>query len=224
MYNCFVVNQLRNQKGNKFMSKTINQSIINKSRPILTKYGSMVGTQLLTVKCVNIDNKYYDIKNSMDMSGTLLPIRPVQRYKIVRIDITGVELAIDADGTPSIIINRGRVDEQGKPMEILCPLADPQFNTEPNTDNIAKALENQKNGAAPLYFRNIEMLTEAVNRLNKRELDRVNALIESLKGQANSLTTTIRRDSDYVREYRQQLGEIDGDVKTSVHIIKTDND
>lgn len=206
------------------MSKNINPSIVNKSRIILGEYGAMLGRQLLTVRCVNIDNKYYDTKNNSEMSGVILPARPIQRYKIVRTNITGVELAIDADGTPSIIINRGQIDEQGKATEIVCPLAKPQFNVEPNTENIAKALENQKNGIAPLYFNNIEMLTEAVNRLNKRELERVNTLIESLKGQAQSLSNTIKRDTEYVREYRQQLGEVDNDTKRTIVVVTDEND
>lgn len=204
------------------MTNKINPTIVNKSRVILGKYGSMYGKQLLTVKRVNIDNKYYDKKNSTEMTGIILPMRPIQRYKIVRCNITSMELTVDADNTPSITINRGQTDDQGHSIEIICPLADPMFDNEPTTENIAKALENQESGREPMYFKNPEMLTEAVNRLNKRELDRVNALIESLKGQANSLSTTIKRDTEYVREYRQQLGEVDSGSKKTVVVIDHD--
>jgi hypothetical protein len=207
------------------MSNEININIVNKSRTVLAKFGEMFGKQLLTVKKVNIDPKYYEKKSGMPDNGIILPIRPITRYKIVRINITKLDLAVDSDKVPCIILNGGTVDAQGNSLEVTCPLREPQFNIEPSVENITRAIENQEKGGEVIYFKSPEKLTEAVNRLNKRELERVRQLIDDLNGQATSLDRTIKSDTEYVREYRKQLGETDtaqNGVEVNVHIENKD--
>lgn len=188
----------------------INVKIQEKSRKVVAAYGAVFGKQLLTVRQVNVDNKYFEKKADAETTGILITNRPVKRYKIQRIDITSIRLRKDIDNSLSIVINEGLKDESGNSIEIVRPIEMPRFNVEPTTENIQKAIESSVNGIGePLYFNNVEKLTEAVNRANKNEILRVKNLIENLNGAVSCLEQTIEKDIKRAIEYRKSLGEND---------------
>lgn len=188
----------------------INVKIQEKSRKVVAAYGAVFGKQLLTVRQVNVDNKYFEKKADAETTGILITNRPVKRYKIQRIDITSIRLRKDIDNSLSIVINEGLKDESGNSIEIVRPIEMPRFNVEPTTENIQKAIESSVNGIGePLYFNNVEKLTEAVNRANKNEILRVKNLIENLNGAVSCLEQTIDKDTKRAIEYRKSLGEND---------------
>lgn len=199
--------------------KQIDIKITAKSRPILAEYGKMYGHELYTVTKTNIDRKYHTRMADADMNSALLPHRATVRYKIIRIDVLSLQAIVDADGTPAIVINGGMKNQNGDSIEIIRSLEMPRFNIEPTTENISKAIESSVNGGEVLYFNNPEKLTEAVNRLNKREEARIATLIEELTGQQKLLNKTIANDTEAVAEYRRQLGQIDkSDSTVKVHV------
>lgn len=199
--------------------KQIDIKITAKSRPILAEYGKMYGHELYTVTKTNIDRKYHTRMQEADINGVLLTHRATVRYKIIRIDILSLQAIIDADGTPAIVINGGMKNQNGDSIEIIRSLEMPRFNIEPTTENISKAIESSVNGGEVLYFSNPEKLTEAINRLNKREEARIAALIEELTGQQKLLNKTIANDTEAVAEYRRQLGQVDKpDTTVKVHV------
>lgn len=199
--------------------KQIDIKITAKSRPILAEYGKMYGHELYTVTKTNVDRKYHTRMQEADINGVLLTHRATVRYKIIRIDILSLQAIIDADGTPAIVINGGMKNQNGDSIEIIRSLEMPRFNIEPTTENISKAIESSVNGGEVLYFSNPEKLTEAINRLNKREEARIAALIEELTGQQKLLNKTIANDTEAVAEYRRQLGQVDKpDTTVKVHV------
>lgn len=199
--------------------KQIDIKITAKSRPILAEYGKMYGHELYTVTKTNVDRKYHTRMQEADINGVLLTHRATVRYKIIRIDILSLQAIIDADGTPAIVINGGMKNQNGDSIEIIRSLEMPRFNIEPTTENISKAIESSVNGGEVLYFSNPEKLTEAINRLNKREEARIAVLIEELTGQQKLLNKTIANDTEAVAEYRRQLGQVDKpDTTVKVHV------
>lgn len=189
----------------------VNVKIQEKSRKVIAAYGEVFGKQLLTVRRVNIDNKYCQKKENSKDTGILVPHRPICRYKIQRIDITSLRLRKDVDGTLTIVINEGMKDDNGRLMEIIRPIEMPRFNVEPTVDNIQKAIDATSNGTGePLYFSEIDKLTEVVNRANKNELIRAQALIEDVKGAIRCLEQTIEKDTKYAADYKRSLGNCDG--------------
>lgn len=198
----------------------INVKIQEKSRKVIAAYGTVFGKQLLTVRQVNIDNKYFEKRNNANETGIIVPHRPIHRYKIQRIDITSLRVRKDIDGTLAIVINESLKDEKGNSIEIIRPIEMPRFNVEPTTENIQKAIEAQVNGVGePLYFNNVDKLTEAVNRANKNEMIRAKALIDDIEGAVRCLEHTIEKDTKYAMEYKKSLGENE-DVE--VHVTVTE--
>lgn len=197
----------------------VNVRIQEKSRKVIAAYGTVFGKQLLTVRRVNIDNKYFDKRNNAEETGIILPHRPLRRIKIQRVDITSLRLRKDIDGTLTIVINESLKDEAGNSLEIIRPIEMPKFNVEPTTENILKAIEANVNGVGePLYFNNVDKLTEAVNRANKNELIRAKALIDDIEGAINCLEHTIEKDTKYAVEYKKSLGE---NEDSTLHIKTT---
>lgn len=189
----------------------VNVKIQEKSRKVIAAYGEVFGKQLLTVRRVNIDNKYCQKKESSKETGILVTHRPICRYKIQRIDITSLRLRKDVDGTLTIVINEGMKDDNGRLMEIIRPIEMPKFNVEPTVENIQKAIDATANGSGePLYFSEIDKLTEVVNRANKNELIRAQAHIEDVKGAIRCLEQTIEKDTKYALDYKRSLGKCDG--------------
>lgn len=204
------------------MQTNINISISPKGRKVVMAYGPMFGKQLFTVSCVNVDPKYNERKESIVDTGALLPIRPVHRYKIRKIDVMSLEYAQDIDNTPMIILNKGIKDSCGQLIEATFPLEMPKFDIEPTQENIKRAIENAALNGEPIYFKNLEKLTDVVNRLNKNEKARVDQLILDLQGQANCLAKTIANDTAYVTEYKKQCGSLDDPaLQANIHVEAT---
>ena len=200
----------------------VNVEISPKGRKVVMAYGSMFGRQLFTVSCVNVDLKFNEKRENISENGELLPIRPVHRYKIRKIDVISMEYAQDIDGTPMIILNKGLKDKAGKEIEITLPLQMPKFDIEPTNENIKLAIENIAKSGEPIYFKCLEKLTDAVNRLNKNEKARVDNLISDLQGQSLLLGKTISKDTAYVREYKKQCGVLDDPaLDATVHVETT---
>jgi len=198
----------------------VNVTLQSSSRKIVAAYGPMFGKQLHTVRRVNIDNKYNEKKADFPDTGTLIPIVPITRYKIIHVDVMSMEVVPDIEGRISIVINKGLKDSSGNSIELIRPLKMPEFDVEPTIDNIKRAISSTGSADNPIYFTNLSRLTEAVGQLNKANLTRVNQFIEELRGQANCLSNTISKDNSYVTEYRKSLGETDDD-SVNVNVTAT---
>jgi len=198
----------------------VNVKIQEKSRKVIAAYGQVFGHQLFTVRQCNVDNKYYDKKNNAADTGMLVPHRPIRRYKTQRIDVTSLRLRKDIDGTLTIVINESLKDDNGNSLEIIRPIEMPKFNVEPTTENIQKAIEANTSGSGePLYFSDINKLTEAVNRANTNEMLRAKNLLEDIEGQIRCIEQTIEKDTRYAIEYRKALGETDDvTINTTVKV------
>ena len=142
--------------------------------------------------------------------------RTPYRYKIIPIDIVGLDLDKDIDGSNVIVINKGRVDENGESVEIRCPIDSSKFTKEVSTETVSEVL-NKKDGSA-VYFANARKLVEVLNPSNNNEISRIEKLIDDL----NKVKDMIKQTRDYnvtsVNDYFKQLDKDKETVKLNVSI------
>lgn len=200
-------------------STTINISVVEQNRSNMQEFGNLFGKCIFraakTPVIIDFNQKLEMAKNSKD----LFLNRNIDRYKVQAINISSLNLGKGIDGEHEIIINEGKVDENGESIEIRCPLSNSKFTKEVTVDNISESLT--KDSSTHVYFSNANKLTDYLNQSNYKEKARVDKLCEELKKISEMLEKTSDNNEAFTKAYYNQL---DG-KKTEVRLhVNSSND
>lgn len=195
----------------------INVRVVEENRPHMVNFGSLYGHRIFKAEKVACDINFNEKLREARENNGLITNRSPFRYKVVAIDIVGLDLDKDIDGSNVVVINRGRVDAAGNSVEVRCPIDNDKFTKEATTDNIVDAL-NKPNGNT-IFFSSGKKLAEALNQSNTNEISRIEALEAVLKKEKEMIQRTIESNTDGTVSYYQQL---DGKKDTTVHVTVVD--
>lgn len=196
--------------------QSINIRVVEDNRVSIASFGKLYGHRVYKaakIPCaLDFNARLREAQENKGLTTNRTPFR----YKIIPIDITGLNLEKDIDGSNVIVINKGQVDKSGESIEIRCPMENNKFTTDVTVDNIVDALD-QKNGM-PTYFANARKLVEALNPSNKNEIARIEALIQDLSKMKEMITKTTQYNVDNVNDYFKQLDREKSQVQVNVTV------
>lgn len=196
-------------------STTINISVVEQNRSNMQEFGNLFGKCIFraakTPVIIDFNQKLEMAKNSKD----LFLNRNIDRYKVQAINISSLNLGKGIDGEHEIIINEGKVDENGESIEIRCPLSNSKFTKEVTVDNISESLT--KDSSTHVYFSNANKLTDYLNQSNYKEKARVDKLCEELKKISEMLEKTSDNNEAFTKAYYNQLDSKKTEVRLHVN-------
>lgn len=194
----------------------VNVRVVEDNRVSIATFGTLYGHRIYKATkeacCLDFNSQLRDAQENNGLTTNRTPYR----YKIVPIDITGLNLEKDIDGTNVIVINKGQVDESGESIEVRCPIDNNKFTKEVTTDNIADAI-NKKDCTAT-YFANARKLVEALNPSNKNEIARIEKLIGDLQKMRDMISQTADYNVTSVNDYYKQLDKENEQVKLNIRV------
>ena len=194
----------------------VNVRVVEDNRVTIATFGTLYGHRIYKATkeacCLDFNSQLRDAQENNGLTTNRTPYR----YKIVPIDITGLNLEKDIDGTNVIVINKGQVDESGESIEVRCPIDNNKFTKEVTTDNIADAI-NKKDCTAT-YFANARKLVEALNPSNKNEIARIEKLIGDLQKMRDMISQTADYNVTSVNDYYKQLDKENEQVKLNIRV------
>jgi len=200
------------------MEKTaINVRLVEDNRVNISMFGPLYGHRIYkAAKIACILDFNAKLRDAQENNAGLLTNRTPYRYKIIPIDIVGLDLEKDIDGSNVIVINKGRVDENGDSIEIRCPIDNSKFTKEVSVETVSDVL-NKKDSTA-VYFANARKLVEVLNPSNNNEIARIERLVDDL----NKIKDMIKQTRDYnitsVNDYFRQLDKDKEQVKINVTV------
>lgn len=199
------------------MDKTnVNVRVVEDNRVSIATFGTLYGHRIYKATkeacCLDFNSQLRDAQENNGLTTNRTPYR----YKIIPIDITGLNLEKDIDGTNVIVINKGQVDESGESIEVRCPIDNNKFTKEVTTDNITDAI-NKKDCTAT-YFANARKLVEALNPSNKNEIARIEKLIGDLQKMRDMISQTADYNVTSVNDYYKQLDKENEQVKLNIRV------
>lgn len=194
----------------------VNVRVVEDNRVSIATFGTLYGHRIYKATkeacCLDFNSQLRDAQENNGLTTNRTPYR----YKIIPIDITGLNLEKDIDGTNVIVINKGQVDESGESIEVRCPIDNNKFTKEVTTDNIADAI-NKKDCTAT-YFANARKLVEALNPSNKNEIARIEKLIGDLQKMRDMISQTADYNVTSVNDYYKQLDKENEQVKLNIRV------
>ncbi len=194
----------------------INVRLVEDNRVNISSFGSLYGKRIFKAVKLSCDLDFQKRLRDANENNGLVTNRTPLRYKIVPIDIVGLDLDKDVDGTNVIVINKGRKDEAGESIEVRCPIDNEKFTKDVTTDTVTDALN--KKDFITTYFANAKKLAEALNPANATEMNRIDALIRDLEKQRKMIQDTFDKNISGVNDYYRQLDQ----KKSEVHINITE--
>ncbi len=194
----------------------INVRLVEDNRVNISSFGSLYGKRIFKAVKLSCDLDFQKRLRDANENNGLVTNRAPLRYKIVPIDIVGLDLDKDVDGTNVIVINKGRKDEAGESIEVRCPIDNEKFTKDVTTDTVTDALN--KKDFITTYFANAKKLAEALNPANATEMNRIDALIRDLEKQRKMIQDTFDKNISGVNDYYRQLDQ----KKSEVHINITE--
>lgn len=193
----------------------INVRLVEDNRVNISSFGSLYGKRIfkaIKVPCeLDFNKKLCDANENHGLVTNRTPFR----YKIVPIDIIGLDLDKDVDGTNVVVINRGRVDDAGESVEVRCPIDSEKFTKDVTTDTVTDALN--KKDFTVTYFANAKKLAEALNPANATEMRRIDELKNDLEKMRKMIQDTFDKNISGVNDYYRQLDQ----KKSEVHVNVT---
>lgn len=195
--------------------------VIADHRNQLSNIGKLHGRKIFRVSKEVVDREF--VKKQLEVENgdklALLTNRPLQRYKVIGIDVTSVCTHKNAEGSTNVYINEGEKitlpDGTQKSVEVVIPInASKNPLNKVSDETMYKAL----NGDNSVIFGSPDDVIEYQNRLNNNELVRLDALIADLQRQRQSLQTTIDRNIKIGQDYKRELS-IDSST-TTVTVIE----
>lgn len=194
----------------------INIQVVEENRGSMIDFGKIYGKRVFMPTKAPLIIDFNKKSDEVSHNNGLFVNRNIDRYKVEAVDIAGIDLEKGLDGTPEIVLNKGKINEAGESIEIRCSLDDPKFTREVNVENVTKALAKNSSCGLRMFFSSGRKLAETMNAENVKELTRINNLIEDLKKMAGSLEATIEKNTAYAEAYYHQLDGKDTTVR--VHI------
>ena len=190
----------------------INVRLVEDNRVNISSFGSLYGKRIFKAVKLSCDLDFQKRLRDANENNGLVTNRAPQRYKIVPIDIVGLDLDKDVDGTNVVVINKGRKDEAGESIEVRCPIDNDKFTKDVTTETVTDALN--KKDFTTTYFANAKKLAEALNPANATEMNRIDALIRDLEKQRKMIQDTFDKNISGVNDYYRQLDQ----KKSEVHV------
>ena len=194
----------------------INVRLVEDNRVNISSFGSLYGKRIFKAVKLSCDLDFQKRLRDANENNGLVTNRAPQRYKIVPIDIVGLDLDKDVDGTNVVVINKGRKDEAGEPIEVRCPIDNEKFTKDVTTETVTDALN--KKDFMTTYFANAKKLAEALNPANATEMNRIDALIRDLEKQRKMIQDTFDKNISGVNDYYRQLDQKKSEVRVNVTV------
>lgn len=194
----------------------INVRLVEDNRVNISSFGSLYGKRIFKAVKLSCDLDFQKRLRDANENNGLVTNRAPQRYKIVPIDIVGLDLDKDVDGTNVVVINKGRKDEAGESIEVRCPIDNDKFTKDVTTETVTDALN--KKDFMTTYFANAKKLAEALNPANATEMNRIDALIRDLEKQRKMIQDTFDKNISGVNDYYRQLDQKKSEVHVNVTI------
>lgn len=194
----------------------INVRLVEDNRVNISSFGSLYGKRIFKAVKLSCDLDFQKRLRDANENNGLVTNRAPQRYKIVPIDIIGLDLDKDVDGTNVVVINKGRKDEAGESIEVRCPIDNEKFTKDVTTETVTDALN--KKDFMTTYFANAKKLAEALNPANATEMNRIDALIRDLEKQRKMIQDTFDKNISGVNDYYRQLDQKKGEVRVNVTV------
>lgn len=194
----------------------INVRLVEDNRVNISNFGSLYGKRIFKAVKLSCDLDFQKRLRDANENNGLVTNRAPQRYKIVPIDIVGLDLDKDVDGTNVVVINKGRKDEAGESIEVRCPIDNDKFTKDVTTETVTDALN--KKDFMTTYFANAKKLAEALNPANATEMNRIDALIRDLEKQRKMIQDTFDKNISGVNDYYRQLDQKKGEVRVNVTV------
>lgn len=194
----------------------INVRLVEDNRVNISSFGSLYGKRIFKAVKLSCDLDFQKRLRDANENNGLVTNRAPQRYKIVPIDIVGLDLDKDVDGTNVVVINKGRKDEAGESIEVRCPIDNDKFTKDVTTETVTDALN--KKDFMITYFANAKKLAEALNPANATEMNRIDALIRDLEKQRKMIQDTFDKNISGVNDYYRQLDQKKSEVRVNVTV------
>lgn len=194
----------------------INVRLVEDNRVNISSFGSLYGKRIFKAVKLSCDLDFQKRLRDANENNGLVTNRAPQRYKIVPIDIVGLDLDKDVDGTNVVVINKGRKDEAGESIEVRCPIDNDKFTKDVTTETVTDALN--KKDFTTTYFANAKKLAEALNPANATEMNRIDALIRDLEKQRKMIQDTFDKNISGVNDYYRQLDQKKSEVRVNVTV------
>ena len=194
----------------------INVRLVEDNRVNISSFGSLYGKRIFKAVKLSCDLDFQKRLRDANENNGLVTNRAPQRYKIVPIDIVGLDLDKDVDGTNVVVINKGRKDEAGESIEGRCPIDNEKFTKDVTTETVTDALN--KKDFMTTYFANAKKLAEALNPANATEMNRIDALIRDLEKQRKMIQDTFDKNISGVNDYYRQLDQKKSEVRVNVTV------
>lgn len=194
----------------------INVRLVEDNRVNISSFGSLYGKRIFKAVKLSCDLDFQKRLRDANENNGLVTNRAPQRYKIVPIDIVGLDLDKDVDGTNVVVINKGRKDEAGESIEVRCPIDNDKFTKDVTTETVTDALN--KKDFMTTYFANAKKLAEALNPANATEMNRIDALIRDLEKQRKMIQDTFDKNISGVNDYYRQLDQKKSEVRVNVTV------
>ena len=194
----------------------INVRLVEDNRVNISSFGSLYGKRIFKAVKLSCDLDFQKRLRDANENNGLVTNRAPQRYKIVPIDIVGLDLDKDVDGTNVVVINKGRKDEAGESIEVRCPIDNDKFTKDVTTETVTDALN--KKDFMTTYFANAKKLAEALNPANATEMTRIDALIRDLEKQRKMIQDTFDKNISGVNDYYRQLDQKKSEVRVNVTV------
>jgi len=194
----------------------INVRLVEDNRVNISSFGSLYGKRIFKAVKLSCDLDFQKRLRDANENNGLVTNRAPQRYKIVPIDIVGLDLDKDVDGTNVVVINKGRKDEAGESIEVRCPIDNEKFTKDVTTETVTDALN--KKDFMTTYFANAKKLAEALNPANATEMNRIDALIRDLEKQRKMIQDTFDKNISGVNDYYRQLDQKKSEVRVNVTV------
>lgn len=190
--------------------ETINVNIIEQNRADITKFGNVFGKGVFTPVKENVITDFNSRHQKAVENNDLFLSRNVQRFKAATVNIISMAVETDIDGESVVIINKGLKDE------FRCPVNNPRFTKDATDEALRDSMNAPEGGKS--YFANGKKVKDAVNRLNLKELAKVEALQAELEKIAVNLKTTIANNDAKIDNYYKQLDSRPSDINVHVSV------
>lgn len=194
----------------------INVRLVEDNRVNISSFGSLYGKRIFKATKIACDLDFSKKLRDANENHGLITNRTPYRYKIIPIDIVGLELDKDVDGTNVIVINKNRVDEAGESIEVRCPIDNEKFTKDVTTDTVTDALN--KKDFTTTYFANAKKLAEALNPANATEIRRIDELMTVLEKMKKMIQDTFDKNISGVNDYYRQLDQKKSEVRVNVTV------
>lgn len=192
------------------MEKNVNVRVIEENRAEISKFGTMFAKGVFTPSKENAILDFGSRLQQASENNGLFLNRNVTRHKVDVVNIIGLNYEKDIDGEDSVIVTG--VDAAGKVIKVPCQASSSKFTKDATDDALRDALESK----TPAFFNSGKKVKDAINRINAKELSKIEALITELEGLRSLLKRTMADNEAKIDAYYKQLDS--KDVEVRVHV------